>query len=159
MPNDNNKIFIILHNVRSLYNVGSVFRTADGAGIDKIFLTGYTPAPIDAFGRVSKEIHKTALGAEKFIEWEKVKDIGKLIELLRREQIQVVAIEQATTAIDYRKFKPKPAVAIVFGNEVRGLNKKTLERCDEIIEIPMRGEKESLNVAVSVGIVAYEIKK
>ncbi len=154
-----NKTFIILYNVRSLYNVGSVFRTADGAGIAKIFLSGYTPAPVDSFGRVSKEIHKTALGAEKFVEWEKVKDVGKLIDLLKKEKIQVVAVEQAVNAVDYGKFKPKFPLALVFGNEVRGLNRKTVEKCDKIIDILMRGEKESLNIAVSVGIVAYEIKR
>ncbi|NOY35476.1 MAG: RNA methyltransferase [bacterium] len=157
MTHNNNKIFIILHNVRSLYNVGSVFRTADGAGVSKIFLTGYTPAPTDAFGRKRKEISKTALGAEESVEWEKVRDIGKLIAKLKKEGARVAAVELAEGAISYKKFKPKFPLALVFGNEVRGLDKKILQKCDSVVEIPMRGKKESLNVAVSVGIMAYEV--
>ncbi|HDO23771.1 MAG TPA: TrmH family RNA methyltransferase [bacterium] len=154
----NKNIFVVLHNIRSLNNVGSIFRTADGAGVLKIFLTGYTPAPVDSFNRERKEIHKTALGAEKFIEWEKTGDIGKLIKKLRKEGVCVVAVEQSPKAIDYKKFKPKFPLAIILGNEVRGLSKKVLEKCGAIAQIPMCGKKESLNIAVAAGIALYEFK-
>jgi len=134
-----------------------VFRTADGAGISKIFLTGYTPAPVDAFGRKRKEISKTALGAEESVEWEKVRGIGKLIAKLKKKGTRIAAVELADGAISYKKFGPKFPLALVFGNEVRGLSRKVLEKCDSFVEIPMRGKKESLNVAVSAGIVAYQV--
>ena len=140
-----------------MYNVGSVFRIADGAGVSKIFLTGYTPAPVDAFGRKRKEISKTALGAEDSVEWEKVRSAGALIGRIRKEGVKVVAVELADGAVDYKKFKPEFPLALVFGNEVRGLSEKTLKKCDRIVKIPMRGKKESLNVAISAGIMAYEV--
>lgn len=152
------KFFIILHNIRSQYNVGSIFRTADGAGVDKIFLTGYTPSPVDEFGRPRSDIHKTALGAEKFVKWEKVKDIGKLIKRLKNERVYIVAVEQSDLAINYKKFKPKLPLSLIFGNEVKGLNKKLFEKCNAILQIPMFGKKESLNVSVAAGIVIYDVK-
>ncbi len=157
------EIYLILHNIRSLYNVGSIFRTADGAGVGKIYLTGYTPAPVDVLGRTRKEIAKTALGAEKTIPWEKHKDIGTLINNVRgsTSHIEIVGVEQNEKAIDYRKFaksrKLEQPVALIFGNEVRGLSKQTLKKCDAIIEIPMHGTKESLNVSVTAGIILFSI--
>lgn len=152
--------FLILHNIRSGHNVGSIFRTADGAGVKKIFLTGYTPKPVDEFGRARQEIHKTALGAEKFVEWEHCRDIAKLIHKLRNfyygNHISIVGLEQSKKAIDYKKFKPKFPLALIIGNEVRGLSKQILKKCDAVIKIPMRGKKESLNVSVAAGIAIYE---
>ncbi|MDO8554956.1 MAG: TrmH family RNA methyltransferase [bacterium] len=163
--------FIILHNIRSAYNVGSIFRTADAAGVRKIFLTGYTPAPVDKFGKINSQIQKTALGAEKTIEWEKKKDIGKLIAKLKGdkspygEQFSVVAVEQSPNSINYKKFKlarsqvgPKYPLALIFGNEITGLSSKILQKCDVVIEIPMAGKKESLNVAITAGIVLFDLR-
>ncbi|KKS16325.1 MAG: tRNA/rRNA methyltransferase [Parcubacteria group bacterium GW2011_GWB1_41_6] len=158
------EIFLILHNIRSLYNVGSIFRTAEAAGIKKIFLTGYTGKPVDRFGKIRPEIQKTALGAERNVEWEHCRDIGKLIKKLKtgREvrpprggRTSIVALEQSSKAIDYKKFKPRFPLALILGNEVRGLSKRILEKCDAIIEIPMKGKKESLNVSVAAGIALF----
>ena len=156
-------IYLILHNIRSLHNVGSIFRTADRAGVEKIYLTGYTPAPVDVMGRTRKEIAKTALGAEKTVTWEKHKDINTLINNVRSRtpNIEIVAVEQDEKAIDYKRFaktkKAQSPLALVLGNEVRGLSKQTLKKCDAIIEIPMHGKKESLNVAVAAGVVLFEL--
>ncbi len=152
------EIYLILHNIRSLYNVGSVFRTADAAGVKKIYLTGYTPAPVDRFGKIRPEIHKTALGAETTVKWQKYKDIGPLIAKLKKQKIKIVAAEQARNSIDYKKFKPRYPVVLIFGNEVRGLSKQILKKCDSVIEIPMHGKKESLNVSVSAGIILFSLK-
>lgn len=147
----NQELYLILHNIRSAYNVGSIFRTANGAGVTKIFLCGITPAP------THPKIAKVALGAEKTVPWEYHKQTWRLLEKLRKTGIQIVALEQAPDSIDYRKFKPKFPLALVVGNEVTGLNKIILSYTDRIIEIPMYGKKESLNVSVSVGIALYQL--
>jgi len=148
---------IILPDIRSALNVGSIFRTADAVGADKIYLVGYTPVPIDQFSRVNKEIAKTALGAEKSIDWEKIKNISGLLIKLKKENFYLIAVEQAKNSVDYKKIKPKTKTAFIFGNEVIGLPKNILNQCDVIAEIPMKGEKESLNVAVSAGVVLFRI--
>ena len=150
-------IYLVLHNIRSLHNVGSIFRTADAAGVSKIYLTGYTPSPKDVFGNYRKEISKIALGAEKYIEWEKVRYIEPLIKRLKKEHVQIIALEQARVAIDYRKFKPRFPLALILGNEVRGLSPSILKKCDKVIQIPMQGRKESLNVSVAAGIALFSI--
>jgi len=152
------EVAVILHNIRSAHNVGSIFRTADAAGVDKIYLTGYTPTPLDKYGRVQKEIQKTALGAEGFIEWEYKKRINDVVRELKKGRFSVIAIEQTKKSKDFKKYKIKRNTAFIFGNEVRGLSVKVLEKCDEIIEIPMRGKKESLNVAVTAGIILFSVK-
>ena len=144
-PSDKN-LYLILHNIRSRYNVGSLGRTADAAGISKIYLTGYTPDPDP----------KTALGAEKFIEWGRG-EIRQIVKLLSGKKVEIVALEQADGAVDYRKFKPRFPVALILGNEVRGISPSLLKKCDAIIQIPMRGKKESLNVAVAGGIAIFEL--
>lgn len=148
---------IILPDMRSAYNVGSIFRTADAAGISKIFLAGYTPMPQDRFKRENKEIAKTALGAEKTILWEHVDDIIPLLKLLKENGFQTIAVEQSENSIDYKKVKAKEKNAFVFGNEVEGLSPDVLLGCDIIAEIPMMGEKESLNVSVSAGVALFRI--
>lgn len=151
-------ICAILDNVRSSHNVGSMFRTADALGVEKMFLVGYTPTPKDQFGRVNKEIAKVALGAEVDVPWESVKTAVSLIKKLKTEKdgaYHVVAVEQHPTAIDYKKFTLNAKagrVAFIFGNEVDGVSEKTLALCDEIVQIPMQGKKESLNVSVAFGI-------
>ncbi|MFA6253793.1 MAG: TrmH family RNA methyltransferase [Candidatus Paceibacterota bacterium] len=148
---------IILPDIRSSLNVGSIFRTADAVGVNKIYLTGYTPAPIDKFGRADKQIAKTALGAEKTITWEKTEDISKLLAKLKKEGFYLIAIEQDKNSVDYKEVRVKEKTAFIFGNEVDGLSKNILKKCDAIAEIPMKGEKESLNVAVSVGVALFQI--
>ena len=151
-------MYAILHNIRSLHNVGSMFRTADAAGVAKIYLTGYTPSPVDAFGKVRSEIAKTALGAERTVPWEQKKNIGALLFSLRWQGMYVVGLEQDARAVDYRRVKPKKPWVLVVGNEVRGLSKSILQKCDIVAEIPMRGKKESLNVSVAFGIALFSIK-
>jgi len=148
---------VILHNIRSVYNVGAVFRTADAVGVSRIYLTGYTPAPLDRFGRDRKDIAKSALGAEKSVEWKHIKSISTTIKKLKKDGFEIVAVEQDKNSVDYKIFRPKQKVTFIFGNEVRGLSKQLLGRCDKIIEIPMRGEKESLNVSVSAGAVLFRV--
>jgi len=148
---------IILPNIRSSYNVGSIFRTADTTGISKIFLVGYTPLPIDRFNRENKEIVKTALGAEKTIVWEHVDEIFPLLMRLKNDGFQIIAIEQSEKSIDYKKVQIKEKNAFIFGNEVEGVSLDVLNECDVIAEILMLGEKESLNVSVSVGVALFRI--
>lgn len=151
------KIYLILHNIRSIQNVGAIFRTADAAGISRIYLTGYTPAPIDRFGRERKDFAKTALGAEMSVKWEHIKSISSLMKKMKKEKIKIIAVEQGNTAIDYKKLKIKFPAAFIFGNEVRGLSKSTLEMCDFVAQIPMLGKKESLNVSVAAGIFLFRV--
>ncbi len=148
---------LILNNIRSVFNVGSIFRTADGAGVSKIYLVGVTPDPVDRFGRERKDLAKVALGAEKKIAWEHAEDLEIVIKKLKKEGYQAVALEQAENSVDYKKFKPKFPLALVLGEEVSGLDKKSLDLCDAVIEIPMMGEKESLNVSVATGVALYRI--
>jgi tRNA G18 (ribose-2'-O)-methylase SpoU len=146
---------VMLHNVRSAHNVGSVFRTSDAAGVSHIFLTGYTPTPTDRFDRTQKDIAKTALGAETWIPWTYTKQPHKSIAELREHGWRIVGVEQDARAHDYRTFSLTQPTVFVFGNEVLGLSKTLRDACDDIIEIPMHGKKESLNVAVSAGIVLF----
>lgn len=150
---------LLLHNVRSAHNVGSIFRTADAAGVAKVYLSGYTPRPTDRFGRAQKEIAKTALGAERFLPWEYAKDPHIFLTRARSEGFHIVGIEQDIRARDYRAFTPQEKVLFVFGNEVRGLSPALRNACDELLEIPMHGKKESLNVAVAAGIILFNTQK
>jgi tRNA G18 (ribose-2'-O)-methylase SpoU len=148
---------LILHDIRSVENVGAMFRTADAAGINKIYLTGYTPTPLDRFGRKRGDLAKSALGAEEFVQWEQKKMVCPVILKLKREGFQIVAIEQDEKSIDYKKLKLKNKNAFIVGTEVTGIPKNILEKCDIIAEIPMRGKKESLNVSVATGIALFRI--
>lgn len=153
---------LILENIRSVYNVGAIFRTADAIGIDKIYLVGYTPAPIDRFGRARQDIHKAALGAEENVAWEHIKDenASALINKLKDAKVLTVAIEQDQNSIDYKKVRDKVddgPIAILVGNEVEGVSKESIGCVELIAEIPMNGEKESLNVSVATGVALYGI--
>jgi 23S rRNA (guanosine2251-2'-O)-methyltransferase len=148
------RFFAILHNIRSCYNVGAIFRTADAVAIDKIYLTGYTPNPKENFER----IRKTALGAESEVKWEARKNLQKLIKEIKSQKVKIVALETEKNAAPYFKFKPKFPLAILVGNEKRGIDKRTLKKADIILKIPMFGKKESLNVAVAFAILAYHLK-
>ncbi len=144
--------YVILDNVRSSYNVGAIFRTADAAGVTKIFLTGYTPCPVDRFGRVVPEIEKTSLGASAMIPWESG-TIESVIAMLRTSGVNIVAVEQSPASVSLYDFEPPTEVAYIFGNEVEGVSTETCSQADTIIEIPMAGQKESLNVSVTAGVV------
>jgi len=146
---------VVLDSIRSVHNVGSIFRTADALGVSKIFLCGCTPTPTDRFGRERKDLAKTALGAEKNIKWVYVKDILSALVVLRKEGFEIIAIEQDKKSEDCRKIKTKQKIALVLGNEVDGISKEVLKTVDKITEIPMFGKKESLNVSVSFGIAGF----
>ncbi|MCF7816187.1 MAG: TrmH family RNA methyltransferase [Candidatus Pacebacteria bacterium] len=147
--------YVILHNIRSAHNVGSIFRTCDGSGVSKIYLTGYTPAPVDRFGRESKEILKTSLGATKTVSYEVVNDAISLIKQLRQEEVSIIAVEQTSKATNYETLIPQGNKAFIFGNEITGIEEDVLECCDQHISIPMRGTKESLNVSVCAGVILF----
>ncbi|MBV9349146.1 MAG: TrmH family RNA methyltransferase [Patescibacteria group bacterium] len=149
------EICVVLHDIRSSENVGSIFRTADAAGVLKIYLTGYTPSPKDRFGRPNARLVKAALGAEISVEWQRA-ELSILRKTLKEEGKEFVAVEQSARSISYTEWKMKGPTAFVFGNEVDGLSEDVLGFSDSVIEIPMRGEKESLNVAVAAGIILFE---
>ena len=149
------QICLLLHNIRSAHNVGSIFRTAEATGVSKIYLSGYTPAPMDRFGRMRKDITKVSLGAEKDVEWETVGDIRELIKNFKK--VKIVAVEQDKRSISYKDIKLDNNILLIFGNEVDGIEKEILDLCDQIIEIPMHGKKESLNVSVATGIILYSL--
>ena len=181
------KTIVILNNIRSSENVGSIFRTCDASGVSKIILTGYTQAPTDRFGRENKSLVKASLGAEKFVEWEKIKNLSAAIKSLRNHSFRsqmlrisrlkndssaskktfsdfkIIAIEQDKKAIDYREIKKLKLasrslnIILVFGNEVDGLSKSDLKLCDIVAQLPMLGRKESLNVSVCAGIALYQL--
>ena len=159
MATKNIEAILILPDIRSALNVGAIFRTADAVGISKIYLTGYTPRPTDKFGRIQKDIAKSALGAENFVEWEYQKSLDLIINKLKGQGYVIIAIEQDERAIDYRKIKIGNKVVIIVGPEVLGLSKKTLDKCDIVAQIPMYGKKESLNVSVACGITLFRILK
>lgn len=151
----NKKLFyVVLHNIRSAYNVGSIFRSADAFGVDKIFLTGYTPVPDE-----HNKIKKTALGAEKNIRWERYKEVEDLINQFKKDKIKIIALEQAKKSLPINSFLYQDfSLGLILGNEVTGIEGDVLKLVDGIVEIPMFGEKESLNVAVAFGITAYIVK-
>lgn len=189
-------MIVILNNLRGSQNVGSIFRTAEAAGCSKIYLCGITPAPIDRFGRPNSKLLKVSLGAEKYLTWEQVKSTTKLIDELKKQGYQILALEQAPNAISLFDFKAevrrKPDIgltsesllckstitpfrvsvptlsnlhatsiknfALVLGNEIKGLPRSILNRADKILEIPMAGRKESLNVAVAFGIAVFRLQ-
>lgn len=148
-------VSIVLDDVRSLHNIGSVFRSADAFLIEKIFLCGITATP------PNKEIHKTALGATESVQWEYFKQAADAISVLRREGVHVLAVEQVEGAVFLQDFNPEPnkRYALVFGNEVFGVSVEAISHCDGCIEIPQLGTKHSLNIAVSAGIVVWELFK
>lgn len=150
---DKTPIIVILDNVRSLNNIGSVFRTADAFLIKKIYLCGITAQP------PHKDIQKTALGATETVQWEYVEDSLELVEKLKSEGIKIYAIEQAEGAIMLNNFQPESdqVCAVIFGNEVKGVQQKVVSASDAVIEIPQLGSKHSLNISVSTGIVLWDL--
>ncbi|MGH7141850.1 MAG: TrmH family RNA methyltransferase [Minisyncoccia bacterium] len=154
------ELALILHDIRSAHNVGSLFRTADAAGVSKIILSGYTPSPLDRFGRARSDIAKVALGAEKSMLWKQIPELATTIEGLKQKGFLVLALEQHPDSISLFDFaipNTKEKVALILGSEVGGLSPEILGLADHILEIPMRGNKESLNVAVAAGIALYAL--
>ena len=147
------KTYVLAHNIRSMHNIGSIFRTSDGAGVSKIYLTGYCACP------PRKEITKTALGAEDFVDWEFYKDPIRLVKKLKKEGVQIIALERTGGGKDIFKIKPKSPCCLIVGNEIEGVPGELLDLCDKTVEIPMRGIKESLNVSVAFGIGIYSLTK
>ncbi len=137
--------------------MGSIFRTADAVGISHIYLIGYTPAPIDRFGRERKDIAKVSLGAEVSIPWSHHETIDAVFSELKEKEYQLVAIEQSPQSVDYKDVKVGELIAFIVGEEVEGLPEKILEMVDVVAEIPMAGTKESLNVSVAFGIAVFRI--
>ncbi|MDP1719087.1 MAG: TrmH family RNA methyltransferase [bacterium] len=171
----NKLMVVILHSVRSLHNVGSIFRTADAAGIEKLYLCGITPTPFDQFGAIRPQVAKVSLGAEKSVAWEKVVSTSRLIDRLKKDGYKILALEQASGSVPYQRF-PKPQTlksktCLLVGHEVKGLPPSILRKTDRILEIPMRGAmvrqahhprrsgrgKESLNVGVAFGIAVFKL--
>ena len=153
----NRENILILHNIRSVENVGAMFRTADAVGIDKIYLAGYTPTPLDRFGRKRRDMAKSALGAEEFVTWEQRKNLLSLISNLKKSGFKIIAIEQAENSVDYKQISVRGNTACIVGAEVAGIPKSILRKCDVIAEIPMKGKKESLNVSVAMGVALYQM--
>ena len=153
----NNKIVLVLLDIRSVQNTASLFRTADCAGVSKIYLVGTTPAPFDRFGRARQDFSKISLGAEKSVQHEYVSDIKALLPKLKIEGYKVVALEQAEDSLDYKDFTASAKCALILGNEVEGVPQGVLDQCDSIIEIPMKGEKESLNVSIAGAVALFRL--
>ncbi len=146
------KFYIICDNIRSLENIGSIFRTADALGVDKIFLGGICGKP------PHQKISKTALGAENNIPWEHHWQIWRIVDKLKKEKINIVALEQTKNSILYTRFRPKFPLALIIGNEIKGISSGLIKKADKIIHLPMQGEKESLNVSVAFGVIGYYVQ-
>lgn len=164
------EICLILDNIRSTHNVGSIFRTADAAGVSKIYCVGTTPVPVDRFGRKRKDLAKVSLGAEESVVWEYVEagaaEVRGLIKRLKKEGFTILALEQDEGAVDYRgvfsdneKSGKNSKFAVILGNEVGGVSKELLNVADIIAEIPMKGKKESLNVSVAAGVILFHLNR
>jgi 23S rRNA (guanosine2251-2'-O)-methyltransferase len=158
-PYMNKRGILVLNNLRSVENVGSIFRTAEALGIEKLILIGTTPTPLDRFGRKRKDLAKVALGAEDFLSWEYYKEVTYCPINLRKEGYQILALEQSKNSVSISSFTPTNKFALILGNEVEGIEKEVLEQCDQVLEIPMQGKKESLNVSVAAGIALFELLK
>lgn len=150
-PGGLSKLKILLHNVRSMHNVGAAFRSADAFGIDELLISGYTPTP------PRPEISKTAIGAEKHVDWQYVEKLPATIEQLKNEQYKLVGLEQTTESILFPDYQVSAdqKICLVFGNEVTGVDEEILSYIDDFVEIPQYGHKHSLNVSVTVGVALY----
>ena len=159
------EIIIVAHNIRSTYNIGSIMRTADGFGVRSMILTGYTPYPMQTNDtrlphirdKITRQIHKTALGAEDMVSHEYSEELEPVLFRLKNEGYQLIALEQdeKATLLPHSSFTQK--IALLLGEEVQGIDRSVLALCDAIIEIPMQGGKESFNVSVATGIALYEL--
>lgn len=146
-------VTVVLDNIRSMHNVGSVFRTADGFRVERVVLCGFTPQP------PHRDINKTALGATESVPWEYVEDIRTVVNDLQIAGYKVIAVEQADKSTPLQDYQPRPAerIALIFGNEVEGVDEDIIALCDTVIEIPQFGTKHSFNISVSAGMVLWEV--
>lgn len=150
---------VLIPDVRSVYNVGSIFRTADAVGVSKIYLSGTTPTPLDKYGVPRNDFNKVSLGAEKSVSWEYIQNTKELIQKLKEEGVQIIALEQSEKSILYTEIQTKGCCVLIVGNEVSGIDQEILHMADVSIYIPMEGKKESLNVSVAFGIAIYQLKR
>lgn len=165
MVNSEQEIVLVLHSIRSSHNVGSLLRSADGFGIKTVYFSGITPYPAikndprlpHLRTKITKQINKTALGAEKNIDIKVCENINDLVANLRNENYAITALEQASGSIYLNEFSPPAKLALILGNEVEGLDSEVMQLCDLCLEIPMQGKKESFNVSVAGAIALYEI--
>jgi 23S rRNA (guanosine2251-2'-O)-methyltransferase len=159
-------IVLIVHNVRSAHNVGSLLRTADGLGIVHVFFTGYTPYPLQSNDsrlphlarKIDIAIHKTALGAEQTVEWTHIETIEQCLQPLRDTGYTIAAVEQTPSAVRLPDYAPPQRIALVVGREVEGIEAEVLAQCEEVLEIPMFGRKESFNVSIAAAIALYHCR-
>jgi 23S rRNA (guanosine2251-2'-O)-methyltransferase len=159
-------IIIIAHNLRSTHNIGSLLRTAEGLGVDMVYLTGYTPFPMQTDDirlphiaqKVNKNISKTALGAETMAAWEQRADIGELLLELRMKSYTIAALEQTATARDLSRYQPPERIAIILGREVEGVEQEVIDMTDLHLVIPMLGQKESFNVVQAAAMAIYHCR-
>ncbi|HEX5797128.1 MAG TPA: TrmH family RNA methyltransferase [Candidatus Saccharimonadales bacterium] len=160
------EIIVIAHNIRSAHNVGSLIRTCEGMGVEKLFLSGYTPyPPINGdqrlphiIKRLQKQIDKTALGAQDYLSWQHESDVEKIFRQLRDRGYSICALEQSSKSRDIRKFKPPDKIALIAGNELSGLEEAILDEADCILEIPMFGKKESFNVVQACAMALFRLR-
>lgn len=153
------RLILILDNIRSVHNVASLFRTADGMGITHIVLCGTSPTPMDRFGRERSDFKKVSLGAEKTVSWRYFETTEEAIEIFKKEKYEIVALEQNVQSKNINEFSSDKNIALILGSEVTGVSQEILSLCDSIVEIPMFGKKESLNVSVAGAIAMYELSK
>ncbi len=148
-------ISLLLPDIRSVHNVGSIFRTADCVGVGHIYLAGVTPTPFDRFGRARKDFAKVSLGAEKTVAWEQVADAVAFIKAQKRNGVKIVALEQSAHSVDYKAVKLEGPALVILGREVEGIAPELLKLADIIAEIPQHGAKESLNVSIAAAVALY----
>ncbi|HVV26158.1 MAG TPA: TrmH family RNA methyltransferase [Candidatus Saccharimonadales bacterium] len=160
------RLVLIVHNLRSSHNVGSLLRTSEGLGVERVYLTGYTPYPLAPHDsrlphiarRVAKQIAKTALGADTMLDWQHRDNIDELIRELTADGFTVVALEQAANSVKLPDFEPPEKIALVVGREVEGIEAEVLAQADRIVEIPMFGHKESFNVVQAAAMALYKLR-
>lgn len=162
----NKSIVVIAHNIRSSHNIGSLFRTCEGLGVDLLILSGYTPYPVAKSDKrlphesikVAKAISKTALGSENSLSWSKTDNIGNKIKELNSDGYEIIALEQTKTSVLITDYKPTSKTALIIGNEITGIDKSVIKLTNKIIEIPMLGKKESFNVVQATAMALFYIR-
>ena len=159
------KLCVIAYNIRSAHNIGSLFRTCEGLGVGELFICGYSPYPQQQNDvrlphiaqKASKEIHKTALGAETYLPWHYSSSVTDTINNLKKSGYTVVCLEQDKNSQPLESFQPKDSVALLLGNEVEGIESAILNKADTVVEVPMHGKKESFNVVIAGALAIYHI--
>lgn len=160
------QIIVVAHNMRSTHNVGSLLRTAEGLAVKQVYLTGYTPYPVVAqderlphlSAKLDKQISKTALGAERYVDWHQEADINTVITRLRNDGYQIIGLEQTPSSAPLQTIQAPDKVALLLGREVEGLEQEVLDLCDLCVEIPMLGKKESYNVVQAAAMALYQLR-